>query len=285
MKVLVTGAAGFLGRRLVPILAKRGYQIVAVDRNPNPGLDATAYYQGDISRSDVLTAVREPVEAIIHLAADVDVCAGYDNIVDNVYGVFVLCRWAEEKAVRRFIFPSTIGIFDVGHKPEQANESSPIAPSSLYAMSKYLGECCLKASRVRFIILRFPYLYGPGDARSTLADIIRFVLSGQAAKIRNERRDYLHIDDAIQAILKALEYRGEEACFNVGSGALVEMKDLAEMIARICGLTATIEISGLRNNLAADPSLAMRELEWKPTRSLSAGLQEQVAYLGGAPGK
>ena len=279
MLVLVTGACGFLGRNLVPKLLEHGYQVVAVDRNPNPDLKVMAYYQGDICRSDILEKIENNIDTIIHLAADVDICSGYDCMVDNVYGTFVLSQWAKRRAIRKFIYPSTIGIYDASKDGEKANESYPVLPPSLYGMSKYLGECCLSASGIHALVLRFSYIYGPGDLNSAIANIIRSVLNGQTPKIRNERRDYLHVDDAITAFLKALDYDGQESVFNIGSGVLTEMTEIVRIISEICDIKVKAKIEGTRNNLATDFSLAMRELNWQPSRSLRDGLAEQVAFI------
>ena len=279
MRILLTGASGFMGRRIAPKLAAEGVDVIAVDRNPDPHLNIRAYYQGDICRSQILNEINEEVDAVIHLAADVDICAGYDCMVDNIYGVFLLTQWARRNNAGKFIYPSTIGIFDALNDGAQADERYPIAPASLYGMTKYLGENCLNASGIEAILLRFPYIYGPGDLKGAIANIFHSIAADKPPKIRNERRDYLHIDDAIDAIMRALEYQGEERVFNVGSGTLTEMKEIVNLISGICGTQPKMRIEGTRNNLATDFSLAAKELNWAPARSLDSGLREEVAFL------
>jgi len=270
MRILITGISGFVGRRLCLRLARDGHSIVGVDRNPNPRLPEIArYYRGDIARDNILSEVDDDVDFVVHLAADVDICSSSACVTDNVYAVVVLCDWMEERGIDKLIFPSTIGIFQVSEGDAiSVAESATPRPQSLYTMTKFLGECCVLA-RVREVrVIRFPYLFGLGDDKSTLADLIAKVRRGAVPTIRHESRDYLHVDDAVDGVVRAMQYSGLHRHFNLGTGQLQPMEDIVGALNDRFGQAGDPQIKGTRFNARVNWSLANQELGWKPTNTL-----------------
>jgi UDP-glucose 4-epimerase len=105
------------------------------------------------------------------------------------------------------------------------------------------------------------------------------VLSGKSPEVRDERRDYLHVDDAVTALERLLDYDSCEKVFNVGSGYLVSMTEVVKLIGEICGTCVEMHFKNSRKNVAANYTLANRELEWRPTRGPKEGLEETIASL------
>lgn len=279
MRVLVTGATGIVGRALIPELLRAGVDVVAIGRGSNP-YPSIRYYQGDIVRSNILSMVTEEVDQIIHLAANVNRCDSGDCFIDNAYGVYVVSQWAEKTGVGRILYASTTGIYDTASETGVATEQHPLRPVQLYTMTKYLGESTLGVSKVPSIIMRFTFLYGDTDDRSSIYAIIRSVFRGRPVFVRNEQRDCLHVKDATAAVLLALNYRGEQRVFNIGTGNLTSMEEIARLAMKHCGHKVQVQLKGQRSNLAINSALAQSELDWKPLISLDEGVREVIKTLG-----
>lgn len=277
MNILITGAAGFLARSVAPELLRRGHHVIGVDRNTSTALDMR--YVGDICQSNVLDEISDDVHIMLHFAADVDRCNTPSCFIDNVFGVYKVADWASKKGVKRIVYPSTIGIFEAEGNRMVA-ESSIVAPQTIYTMSKYLGESCLAVSHVHAWVPRFPYIFGPGDLESSVAEIIRSVLNGQPVRVRDEARDLLFVEDVVDALIRVVEAdRPEEAIMNFGTGALVPMRDVVEMVQDICGTKVGVTVAGTRRNVAVEYTFAKNTLGWEPAWSLQAGLEKHVAFI------
>lgn len=180
MKVLVTGAAGCLGRAVLWRLALGGHQVRAVDLTSRDGASASVeWVTADLTTEDLDTLVVD-CDAVIHLAAlvhrpDVTDPTMYRRI--NVEITEALADAASAAAVvpTRFIFSSTVGVYGRDHDLH-ADESSIVAPATPYAASKLDAErAVLKRGGV---VLRFPVVYGAGD-RGNVAQLIRAVAAGR----------------------------------------------------------------------------------------------------------
>ncbi len=281
-RILVTGATGFLGRHLIPLLLQSGYKVIVIDRHPNPGLKVERYFEGDIVRSNVVKKIDYPIDQIIHLAADVDKCDSYDCMLDNTYSTYILCQSAIAWQAKRFILASTSAVYDSSKGELTVDENYSTKPASLYGLTKYLAEVVAQTSNLSKIILRFPYLYGENDTASSLFEIIRTVKMGKPPRVRHESRDYLYVGDAANAILKSLTYQGRSSIFNIGTGTLTSMQIIAEKVCETMGAKTEIVIAGQRYNVALDSRLASEEMQWKPSRNIVSDLQQIVLSIVGA---
>lgn len=210
--ILITGAAGTLGRALTPVLAAHGYAVRAMDLVPTgfdlPSVSALA---GDIRRPDDVRRAVAGVDAVVHAAAWHGIHLGQHPARDfwelNVDGTFNLYEAAAEAGVRKVVFSSTMGVY--GRSRESAegravhvHEDSPRLPTDVYGLSKGLGEelaaCYARTGRVRSVALRFgmfvpePFarygvrlLYGGIDER----DVASAVLAALDA-LESEKLDF-----------------------------------------------------------------------------------------------
>lgn len=267
-RILVTGATGFFGHNLVPRLTRAGYKVIAVSRRPNPDLPAAEYLQGDLARSQILEYIRPPIHQIIHLAANVYYCNEPGCLTDNVYSSYLLTQYAQKWGTRRIIFSSSSGVYKASTEDLYVNEESLVQPRGLYGMTKYLSELTLATSSVPTVNMRFTYLYGAVNDKGALGRIIEDIRKGTSLKIRNEKRDYLHVEEASAAILKVLNYDGAYKLFNIGTGIFVSMPEIAKRLIRISGSKHDIRIFGSRFNVALNSALADKELKWASSRNI-----------------
>ncbi len=271
--ILVTGATGFIGRNLIPYLVERGYNVIGIDRHPNPGLPVTDYFEGDIARSNILDLIDAHVEQVIHLAADVDWCKDYNCIIDNVFSVYSLSNYVKKRNIRRVIFPSTAGVYNPLLDGKIVAENSSIKPVGLYSLTKYLAENALGIDDYSSIIFRISYIFGDGDNKSTLAEIINDVKMNRNPTVRQESRDYVHIKAVIDAFERALIYKGAVKVFNIGYGSLISMSKVASMVIEGLRKELEVNVTGIRQNVALDTTLAKNELKWEGSISIADYLQ------------
>jgi UDP-glucose 4-epimerase len=299
-KVLVTGGAGFIGSRTVAALVARGARVVIVD-NLSTGhahnlIREAVFYNmsiADEAFDEVLD--REQPEIIFHFAFHVLVPQSVENPLldmESIAGSLRLLRWAARAEVTRIVFASS-GFLYGNTLQLPVSEDAPIDPVTPYVVSKHAVENYLhfyhKAFGLPFTILRYAAIYGPGQVTGAMADYIRRLTVGEQAEIWGDgtkTRDYVYIDDVVQANLRALELPAGHVnpVFNIGTGVETTLNTVYAKIARMVGTPARPIYYPDRPGEQLRYSLANRkakeELGWIPEVDLERGLEATVsAYL------
>ncbi len=300
-RVLVTGAAGFIGRRLAAALAARGARVVGFDRAPSAAA-GTRFRSGDVRNRGALGDAVSGAEVIFHLAA----ANGHrrsmerplDDFETNLVGMTTLLAAARERAPRaRIVFASTRQLYGRA-RALPAPEDHPLAPPDAHSVHKeaaeHLGRIACRAGGVRFSALRLTNTYGPGQAADARGGFVARFLA--EARSRGEitilgdpnlRRDLNHVDDVVEAFLRAGRPGAPAGTWNLG-GPPATLGEVARAIFRALGKPGRIRPVPLAPELAAiaigdffaDWSAIRRDLGWAPRVSLEAGLAETVR---GAP--
>ncbi len=188
MRVLVTGANGFVGRTLCPALRDAGHEVIAAVRNAD-GLPegCEARLVDDIGPETDWTEGLQDIEAVVHLAARVhvmresaaDPLAAFRQV--NTVGTLHLARAAAEAGVRRFVFLSSVKVLGESCPEGPFTDASPPNPQDPYAVSKWEGEKGLSELAREFgmevVILRPPLVQGPG-VRGNFLSLFRLVHRG-----------------------------------------------------------------------------------------------------------
>jgi UDP-glucose 4-epimerase len=321
MRVLVTGAGGFVGRELVSLLAQSGYRGVATGRRPPEGMPIGFE---PAARDDVLGG-RIPVEAIdavVHLEVkhhvmnpDPRTVAEIDAV--NIDGTRAWLDWASTQNIPRFVFASSVKA--VRAEAGQTLETAVLEASDPYGRSKARAEEAVRGwaaadSRRGAVILRFAPVYGPGNT-ANLADFARQVLRGRPCFVGRgqTRKSVVSLRNATAAIEWALQAGAAGYdIYNVSDPAAHSIGELATMIAsaggapRPRGLPAPLaRVGAVAGDVAGmilrRPALlnskrlkAMLETTVFPPDKLVAhgfvhsqqteeGIAELVAWLTGAP--
>src|ERR1700754_2601289 len=243
MRTLVTGAAGFIGSTLVDRLLADGHSVVGVDdlssgRSENivaaERSGCFEFAKADIVSADLvgLLADTRP-EVVFHLAAQIDVRYSvadpqFDSMV-NVVGTVRLAEAARRAGVRKVVHTSSGGSIYGTPPSYPTSEDGPTNPTSPYAASKVAGETYLNMYRNLYGLqcshIAPGNVYGPrqdphGEA-GVVAIFSRALLSGEATKIfgdGTDTRDYVFVDDVVDAFVKAAGEAGGGQRFNVGTG-------------------------------------------------------------------
>ncbi|SDI52554.1 UDP-glucose 4-epimerase [Bradyrhizobium sp. Rc2d] len=303
---LVTGANGFLGRHIVPALAREGWSVRRAVRSPE-GTDGEVVINSIGPETDWQAAL-EGVDAVVHLAARVHY-KNEEHAVQlyrdvNVDGTLHLARYAATAGVRQFIFISTVlvhGRSNDGRAP--FSESDVPTPRGLYGTSKAEAEAGLRAlardSDMKISVIRPPLIYGAG-AKGNFALLTRAVRRGLPlpfAAIRN-RRNFLSVQNLSSFILHRLGHSDPASNFEIFLLADRERVSTPEFIAclarasgksaRLFGippklLSAALRVTGrqdmqdgLIGSLELDISKAIAT-GWQPQVTLEEGLRLAVS--------
>ena len=307
--ILVTGAAGFIGRHLCAALLARGDAVIGVDNfsasareglpsHPNFTLD-----EADVADGAQCSRLCRNVNAIVHLAAFSSVPRSLADPAqaqrDTEQSTLSLLRAASERGVTRFVLASSSSIYGDTKQLPVTEEAAP-APKSPYAQAKLASEVHLRqaAPKVDGVALRFFNLYGPGQrADSAYAAAVPIfvsrILKGEPVTIYGDgkqTRDFLYVSDAVDAILRALDARrplGGEP-INIASGKAATLNDLVRLISQAAGKSARVEYAPERRGdiraSHADISRARQWLAFEPLVNLAAGVKLTLEWMRAAKG-
>jgi nucleoside-diphosphate-sugar epimerase len=317
LKILVTGATGFVGRALLPRLVEEGCQVRAALRAPSQALPAgvEAMQVGEIGpRTDWREALAG-VGAVVHLAARAhvldeaspDAFALYRAV--NALGALTLAEAAAAAGVRRFVFLSSVRAHGARTTGVPFTESSPLAAEDPYGRSKAEAEVGLarvaRGTGLEPVVLRPPLVYG-AEARGNFARLIRLVGRGiplPLGSVRN-RRSLLYVGNLVDAIVQSLRHpAAAHETFLLSDGEDVSTPELVRRIARALGRPARLmpvppallrfggalagrrdDVARLLDDLVVDSARIRARLGWTPPYTLDQGLAETAARLG-AEGK
>ena len=265
MKILVTGANGFIGRDLCAFLRENGYSVRAAVRNNVRDVSGTDEYiqVGDIDELTDWQQALVGVDTVIHLAARVHIMD--ETVIDpiesfrkvNVFGTERLAQMAAKAGVKRFIFVSSVKVNGEGCRDcfvasrlamtEGAYTEKDIpAPQDAYGISKREAEDRLAGIAVetglQVVILRLPLVYGPG-VKANFKSLLKIAGSGIPLPFKNisNRRSFLYLGNLVDAIVACINHpRAAGETFLVSDGEDVSTPDLINLIARAMGKKAIL---------------------------------------------
>jgi UDP-glucose 4-epimerase len=285
-RVLVTGGAGFIGRRLARSLAKAGNEVTVLDLRPFDD-DEVASVIGDIRvPADVARAVRPGFDVIFHMAALTSVVESIKDSAGtyetNVTGTFHLLEAAREAGVKSFLLASTNAV--IGNAGNTViTERAPMRPLSPYGATKAAGEmllsCYAGVYGITTCAMRFSNVYGPGmEAKdSFIPRLMRAARDGNGVQVRGDGtmiRDVVHVDDIVAGVTAAWQ-SGHVGPVIFGSGESVTVNDMVEAARNVTGAPIPVEHvpvpTGEMPAVRVDTSLA-RSLGYAPAYDLKSGI-------------
>ncbi|KQT19975.1 NAD-dependent dehydratase [Methylobacterium sp. Leaf399] len=296
-RVLVTGGSGFVGRSVLPLLVRRGFTVHAAGPDP-VDLAGVVGHRIDLLDAAQRRAVVADIRPthLLHLAWYAEPGAYWTSPknLDWVGASLDLAQAFAEAGGRRLVAAGTCAEYEWGS--ERLSESrTPCRPATLYGAAKDGLRRVLAAyareAGLSFAWGRLFYLYGPGEQPGRLVgDTIRRLLAGERIPTTEglQRRDFLHVDDAAEA-LAALLAAALEGPVNVGSGRAVPVR---EILARIGALTGRADLIGFGERalppgdpavIEADVARLRGELGVAPGRDLDEGLAQMVERYRALP--
>jgi UDP-glucose 4-epimerase len=285
-QVLVTGGAGFIGRRVVSALVARGAQVTVADLREMKA-DGVRCVTGDLCDPAVAReAVTPGTDVIIHLAAVTSVLRSIEDPAGtyrlNVDATATLLELARTRGVRTFVLASTNAVVgDVGRSV--ITEQAPLRPLTPYGATKAAAEMLLSAYSSAYGIagaaLRFSNVYGPGmEAKDSFVPrLMRAARDGHGVQIYGDGRqvrDLVHVDDIVAGILLAWQ-AGYSGPLILGAGESVTVNDIVAAARSVTGAPIPAEHvppkQGEMPAVIVDISAA-RALGYQPSFDLKAGI-------------
>ena len=273
--ILVTGSSGFIGRKVLEKL---------------PKLEVISDYDNSI-RID-LQNINEVMkinsaDIVIHLAGKTPKKElkwnNYFN--NNISSTLNILEYCIIKNVKKLIYVSNYIYGNPKYSP--IDEIHPINPHNSYSESKYLGERLCKfycdKMNINLIILRPFNIYGESMNKNfLLSNLINSIKTDQKMTIVNKdsRRDFLHVDDFVDLILKIKDYNCKFEIFNVGTGISFSFNEIIEKIEKITSKKLNLEYLEdkkiFMDDIKADITKIKEKLDWKPRIGIDEGLKRML---------
>jgi UDP-glucuronate 4-epimerase len=317
VKLLVTGAAGFIGMHSCKRLLERGHEVLGID-NLNAYYDPAlkrarleqlrpfpkfTFEKLDIADERALAAVFEAgrFDAVLHLAAQAGVRYSLENpmayVSSNVAGFLNILEGCRKAKVAHLCYASSSSVYGANVELPFSEEHRVDSPVSLYAATKRANELMAQSYGESFGIpctgLRFFTAYGPwGRPDMALFIFTRAILEGKPIRVFNGGdmlRDFTYIDDIVEAVTALIErpHPGAQGgaksrLFNIGHGSPVKLMDFVRAVERALGRKAQIELAPMqlgdvRATYASTEKLRA-EIGYAPSTTIETGVERFVAW-------
>lgn len=304
MKVLVTGAAGFIGSTLCERLISDGYQVVGLDAfipyyprelkvanlqglRRDPSFE---FHELDLRSSDLTPAMRG-IDAVVHAAATPGLARSWTEIdlyaSCNVSGTQRLIDVATKARVSRFIHVSTSSVYG---REAVGNEDLPLRPISPYGVTKLAAEHLVRAYSELYglpvVILRYFSIYGPRQRPDMAYNIFtEALLDRQPITVYGDgtqSRSSTYVDDCVRGTIGALEGGREGEVYNIGGGEEVSLSAAIDILADALGVEPDLRFEptrpGDQRRTVADYTRANRDFGYAPRVGSPEGLGLQANW-------
>lgn len=299
MRVLVTGAAGFLGSHLAERLVADGHDVSGLDDLSTGRLAQLAqlrrskgfrFHRFDVTSEDLPALVaHERPDAVFHLAAPLPSADALSSARVTVGGTVNLLDACAAAGVPRLVFASTGQVYG-NPAVLPVGERAAVRPLSPYAASKVAAEAYLATYPIATVSLRLGNVYGPRQEPASVALLFaRALRDGRRATIHGSggsTRDYVYVEDAVDAFLRCLGGKGDGRRLNIGTGEGTSLRRLHTLVADALGVPDAPEFAAARSGpsaLALESGAARRTLGWEPVVGLQEGLARTLAWLAETP--
>ena len=311
-KVLVTGAAGFVGSHLCDSYLRAGCSVIGLD-NMTSGYhqnleyahasDSFAFVQADISNLVDIKKYFSGVDLVCHMAANADIRGGLEtpslDLQQNTIATHNVLEAMRASNVKQIVFASSAAM--LGEPSEfPTSEFCPLPiQTSLYGASKLACEGLITAYCEGFgfegYIFRFVSLLGPRYAHGHVIDFVKQLRADPSKLVvlgdGSQNKSYLHIDDCINAIMlverrrEAVQSKHNVAIYNLGTSSHITVKESASIIADEMGLCPLFEFGNKKRGWVGDNPFVFLDNHkitsrgWKPEFSIEAGIRDTVKWL------
>jgi UDP-glucuronate 4-epimerase len=299
MKILITGAAGFIGSQLMNRLRSKGATVLGVDNyndhlyEPQLKVDRTQHFELDIKVCDLrdYDTLKKIIDTfspdqIVHLAAHAGVRdsfgkerAYHSNNIDGTQNLIEICKGT----TMRIVYASTSSVYGETPIPDEGwtEDLTTAKQRNAYAYTKYINELQFAISGVRNVGLRFFTVYGPwGRPDMALFQFTKKTLDNQSIDVYNYgnmKRDFTYVEDIIDGIEIILQKDDIETneIFNIGYGAQVDLMDFVKAIGDNVGHEAQVNLAPRHPADTLETwsnTEKLQELGYKPTTDIQTGV-------------
>lgn len=288
MKILVSGATGFIGSHLVSRLETE-HEVYALVRKrpPQAQLSKAHWIEQNLSEPLDPSVLPQQLDAVLHLAQS-KFYKDFPGQAKDIYGInvqstFEFLEYARKAGVTRFIFTSTGGLY--GYSYEKFVETDPVSPLNFYFSSKYIAELLVGNYQQFFhtTVFRLFFVYGTGQTPTMLIPrLVRSVLAGEPITLEGDeglRINPTHVSDVVTSFERALSLEGHHL-INLGGPQVLSLREIASIIGKQVGRTPVFTTVAEResNHLVGDIS-KMSALLGEPKVPFADGVAEICAEL------
>ncbi len=311
MKVLVTGAAGFIGMHCAKSLLARGHKVVGVD-NLSPyysvklkqdrlkqllGTKGFSFAKLDIAAPGKLEKVfrEEKPDAVLHLAAQAGVRYSLENpaayVQANLVGFANVLECCRERPPRHLVFASSSSVYGANPKLPWSETDNVDHPVSVYAATKKSNELMAHVYSHLYKIpatgLRYFTVYGPWG-RPDMSPMLfaQAIMRGKPIEVFNRgdmQRDFTYVDDIVRGTLLVLEKPAPYAIYNIGNHSPVSLLDYIRALERALGKRAKLKMRPMQpgdvKETYAETKALQKAVGFKPSTPLQAGLERFAEWF------
>jgi UDP-glucose 4-epimerase len=307
MKILVTGASGFIGSNLVEQLVNQGHTVIGVDNDPSKkrNLRDIGYKNGfkmlwkDIQNIKEYEHELKDVEKVYHLAASADVSKSFEDtsmdLRNNVIGTHQVLDYMRRNNIKDLIFASSSSIYGVTPITPTPEDVGDIQPISLYGASKLAGEAYISAYSslygIKAWMFRFANVIGRHEHRGVIVDFYN-KLKKDPSKLRilgngKQEKSYFAVEDCVRGLLEIPE-KGSKSniqIFNLGNEETMIVDQLAKIVSDEMNVKPRFSYSGGSVGWKGDTPYTILSIEkaerfgWEPKYNCEDAIRRTVRYL------
>ena len=292
MKLLVTGASGFIGSRvLAAICDEYGPEnVIAFSSRPIDKCQTVSYQVPAFTVKKEDHDLLATVDVLIHVGAYIPKSGKDANAIEacdsNIFFTEKLLN-LPLKCLKKILYISTVDVYEPA---DLTNEDTPTIPVSLYGWSKLYCERMLGFfaidQNIEYQILRIGHVYGPGEEvyAKFLPKTINNLLVGESIELwgdGSEKRSFIYVNDVVSSILRAISFNENVGPINVVGGLAVSMRALIDKLALVSGKIPIIRIknSSLTKRDYVFDNAKLRKYLLKEETSLISGLKSEYEYM------
>lgn len=296
MKAIVTGARGFIGKRLLPMLVRKGFDVSSITSQPvqNELLNGVEWFQGDlfdrVRMKEIFDDIRPDV--LIHLAWETKPGKFWTSASNFEWShtTATLIELFKNAGGKKVVMAGTCAEYDwsYGYLTE---DLTPTVPNTIYGQCKntsrkYIEEFCAQ-NQIDFVWGRVFFPYGPGENSNKLIPMIINALQ-KNEQVRcthgQQYRDYIHVDDVAAAFCHLASTANISGVFNIASGVPTKLETLVHACAEAF-IHAPLPNLGALSVAADDPMMLVgdvrkiKQIGWQPSIPLEDGLKTYIEFL------
>jgi UDP-glucose 4-epimerase len=293
MKVLITGGAGFIGSHLADRLLADGHEVLALDnfatgrRDNLTEQDSLTLVEGSIADPEMASATIGDFgpDVVVHAAAsykDPDDWA--EDARTNTLGTANVVKATRAAGAERLIYFQTALCYGTMPEEQPITLDHPLRPDSSYAISKTAGEQYIAMSGLDFVSFRLANAYGPRNISGPLPTFFQRLTEGKPCFVMETRRDFIYVDDLIDAVMQAVVEGRGHGYYHASSGSDFSIKELFDATVAALGieLEGEVEVRPRAEDdaftILLDPSRIREDFGWEPKTPLAEGVANAIDY-------
>ncbi len=304
-KILVTGAAGFIGAAVAKKLADQNHEVYTID-NLSTGKrekipDKVKYVIGNVYDKEALAEFENiAFDAMIHIAGQSSGEISFEDpeydLNTNAMSTLMLLKMALKQKCKNFIYASSMSVYGDAENSLVTEQTAPV-PKSFYAVGKLASENYMRiysSYGIRCTALRFFNVYGVGQNMDNMKQGMASIYLSQALRnghilvkgAKDRFRDFVYIDDVVSAVLLAMKRQGKEyEVYNVSNMRPVTVEHVIDVIKEKLGGDITVEYGtgtpGDQHGIYGDNSKIRHDLGWIAKTDFETGMEKMIEWARG----